>query len=78
MVFQVGKSSSKEQETSKPKEMVVKPIPSLSVPLKEVTVKTAAEAVALEVRATKAIQQEPVAVLENGKSRSPLYLDHNG
>jgi hypothetical protein len=41
-----------------------------SMPLKEVTAKTAAEASALVLRTTKAIQQEPVVVLENGRSRS--------
>jgi hypothetical protein len=161
MVSPIGKSSSfKEEERSKPKEKVMEPVPSQSVPLKEETAKTAApeeekttaskeilvqdtspeeeeqpnpverttaftqdedaaprdtdgflptktskkttsnddagastegdatstedvEALALEllqqeVRATRAIQQEPVAVLENGMSRSPLYFDHNG
>jgi hypothetical protein len=78
MVSPVEKSSFKEQETSKPKEMVVEPIPSQSVPLKEVTVKIGAGALALELRATKAIQREALAVLENGTSRPPLYLDHNG
>jgi hypothetical protein len=78
MVSPVEKSSFKEQERSKPKEMVVEPIPSQSVPLKEVTVKIGAGALALELRATKAIQREALAVLENGTSRPPLYLDHNG
>ena len=69
MVSPVGKSSFKEQETaSKPQEKVVKPVPSQSVPLKEVAAKAAAEALALELRATKAMQREHVAVLENGTS----------
>jgi hypothetical protein len=159
MVSPIGKSSSfKEEETSKPKEKVVEPVPFQSVPLKEETAKTAAhqeeettaskevlmqdtspeedekeeeqpnpverttgitqdeesaphdtdgflpskkskkttsngdsgastegdatstkdvEALALEllqpeVRAARAIQQKPVAVLENGMSRLPL------
>jgi hypothetical protein len=76
MVSPDGKSSFKEEETSKPKERLVELIPSQSMPPKEV--KIAAEALALELRATKAIQQEPVAVLDNGMSRSPLYLHHNG
>jgi hypothetical protein len=78
MVSPVGKSSFKEQETSQPKEKAAKPIPSQSVPLEEVTVQAAAEALTLELGATKGIQREPVAVLDNGTSRSPLYLDHNG
>jgi hypothetical protein len=80
MVFPVVKSSFKEQETSKPKEIVVEPIPSHSVPLKEVAAKATAEALALELRETKVIQRErePVAVIEDGTSRPPLYLDHDG
>jgi hypothetical protein len=69
-----GKSSFEEQETSKPKEMVVEPIPSLSVPLKEVTAKTAAGALASELRAIKGIQREPVAAIENGTSRYHAVL----
>jgi hypothetical protein len=82
MVSPVGKSSSsKQEETSKPEEKAEEPITSLSVPLKKVaakTAKTAAKALAWELPATRAIQHEPVAVLENGMSRSPLYLCHNG
>ncbi len=74
MVSPDGKSSFKEQEPSKPKEMVVEPIPSLSVPLKEVTAKIGAGALALDLRTTKVIQREPVAVLENGTSRSPRCI----
>jgi hypothetical protein len=54
--------------------MVVEPIPSLSVPLKEVTAKTAAGALASELRAIKGIQREPVAAIENGTSRYHAVL----
>jgi hypothetical protein len=81
MVSPVGKStSSKEEETSKPEEKAEAPITSLIVPLKEVTTKTAktaANALAWELLATRATKHEPVAFLDNGMSRSPLYLDHN-
>jgi hypothetical protein len=80
-------TSSKREETSKLEEKVAEPLTSLSVPPKEVTTKTArraeraeraAEALAWKVRATREIQHQPVAVLENGMSKSPLYSDRNG
>jgi hypothetical protein len=70
MALPAGKPPFKEEETSMPKENVIEPTPSQSVHPKEVTSKAAAEASSLELRATKAIQQEPVVVLENGRSRS--------
>jgi hypothetical protein len=75
MVSPVGKSSSssKQEETSKPKEKAEEPITSLSVPLKEVAAKTAA-VLAWELRATKTIQHGPVAVLENGM---PIWITTN-
>jgi hypothetical protein len=85
MVSPIGMSSSsfKEEEASKPKEKVVEPLPSQSVPLKETTSNgdgdatstEGVEALALELLEQdvlaarfKAIQQEPVSVLENGMS----------
>jgi hypothetical protein len=44
MELLAGKSPIKAEETSMPEEKVVEPTPSQSVPLKEVTSKTAAEA----------------------------------
>jgi hypothetical protein len=80
MVSAAGKSSSssKRKETSKPEEKVEEPVKSLSVPLKEVTVKTAKaadKALAWILRATRALQHEPVAVLESGMFRLSLYSD---
>jgi hypothetical protein len=67
MVSAVEKSSySKREETSKAEEKVEEPITSLGVPLKEVAAKTADKALAWKLRATRAIQYEPGAVLENG------------
>jgi hypothetical protein len=49
MALPVGKSPIKAQETSMPKEKAVEPTPFQSMPLKEFTSKTAAEASALEL-----------------------------
>jgi hypothetical protein len=82
MVSAVEKSSSsKREKTSKPEENVADPVISLSVPLKEVTVKTAKtadKALDWELCGAEVIQHEPVSGLEYGMSLSQLCLDRNG
>jgi hypothetical protein len=73
MVSPIGMSSSsfKEEEASKPKEKVVEPLPSQSVPLKETTSNGDGDATStegVEALALELLEQEPVSVLENGMS----------